>query len=152
GDERGFPGADRAAGYLAARMAGGARSAIDPVRARDRILRGAGVARVARGHSRLHVVDLSGDPSISESDRTCGGVCRDAAAHHLARHLRAVAAFAPNGAIFDRHWQGFPSPYHRPRPLALSHRDDLHSLLHRDRAAAVPGAGLVLVAEILQRA
>ena len=36
--------------------------------------------------------------------------------------------------------------------LALSHGGDLHSLFRRDRAAAVPGAGVVVAAEILQRA
>ena len=56
------------------------------------------------------------------------------------------------GAVCDRHRQGLSAAHHRPRPLALCHRGDLHPLFRRDRAAAVPGAGVVVAAEILQRA
>ena len=56
------------------------------------------------------------------------------------------------GRFCDRHRQGLSTAHHRPRPLALLHRGDLHSLFRRDRAAAVPGAGVVIAAAILQRA
>src|SRR5262249_58676669 len=121
-----------------------ARIAADPVRALDRIVRGAGAARPARGHPRVHLVDLSGDPPISEPDRACRRLCRDVAAADVARHLRAVAALEPGCAIFYRDRQGISPTHHRPRPMALSHSDDLHSLLRRDRAAAVPGPGMVV--------
>ena len=41
----------------------------DPVRALDRIVRGAGAARAAGRHPGLHLVDLPGDPPVSEPDR-----------------------------------------------------------------------------------
>src|SRR5262249_37386115 len=72
----------------------------------DRIVRGAGAARPARGHPRLHLVDLSSHPPISEPDRACRRLCRDAAAADVARHLCAVAALEPGCAIFDRDRQG----------------------------------------------
>ena len=43
--------------------------AADPVRARDRVVRGAGAARPAGRHPRLHLGDLPGDPPVSEPDR-----------------------------------------------------------------------------------
>ena len=93
--ERGLRAANCPADHLAAGLAGGAGIAPHPVRALDRIVRGAGAARAARGHPRLHVLDLSGHPSISEPDRTRRRLCRDAAAADVARHLRAVAALEP---------------------------------------------------------
>src|SRR5262249_41239700 len=150
--ERGLGAANCATHHLAAGMAGGAWIAADPIRALDRIVRSAGAARPARGHPRVYLVDLSGDPPISEPNRACRRLCRDIAAADVARHLCAVAALEPGRAIFDRDREGISPAHHRPRPLALSHGDDLHSLLRRDRAAAVPGAGMVVAAEILQRA
>ena len=67
GDERSLGAADRAADHAAAGLAGSARIASDPVRARDRIVRGAGSARAPGRYPRLHIVDLPGDPPISES-------------------------------------------------------------------------------------
>ena len=144
--------ADRAPHHLEARLAGGARLALDPVRARDRIVRGAGAARPAGRHPGLYLVDLPGDPPISEPDRARLRLCGDAAADHLARHLFAVAALEPGRALLHRDRQGLSAAHHRPRPLALSHGGDLHPLFRRHRAAAVPGAGVVVAAEILQRA
>ena len=152
GDERRLGAADRAADHFAAGLAGGARIAADPVRALDRIVRGAGAARAPGRHPRLHVVDLPGDPPVSEPDRACRRLCGDAAAADLARHLRAVAALASGRSVRDGHRQGVSPAHHRSRPLALSHGGDLHPVLRRDRAVAVPGAGVVVAAEILQRA
>ena len=53
--------------------------AADPVRALARIVRGAGAARPAGRHPGLYVVDLSGDPSISEPDRARRVLCDHAA-------------------------------------------------------------------------
>src|SRR5262249_24434812 len=89
--ERGLGAANCATDHLAVGMAGGARIAADPIRAFDRIVRGAGAARPARGHPRVYLVDLSGDPPISEPDRACRRLCGDAAAADVARHLCAVA-------------------------------------------------------------
>ena len=44
-------------------------SLLDPVRALARIVRGAGAARAAGRHPGLYVVDLPGDPPVSEPDR-----------------------------------------------------------------------------------
>ena len=118
-DERRLGAAGRVADHLEARLAGGARLAADPVRALDRIVRGAGAARAAGRHPRLHLVDLPGDPPISEPDRACRRLCGDAAAAHLARHLRAVAALQPGRAVFHRDRQGLSPAHHRSRPLAL---------------------------------
>ena len=92
GDERRLGGADRAPHHAEARLAGGAGIAADPVRARDRVVRGAGAARAAGRHPRLHLVDLPGDPPVSEPGRARRRLCGDLAAAHLARHLCAVAA------------------------------------------------------------
>ena len=54
--------------------------------------------------------------------------------------------------ILDRDRQGLPPAHDGPRPLALSHRGAVHPLLRDDRAAAVPGAGVVVAAAVLQRA
>src|SRR5262249_42935837 len=56
--ERGLGAANCATDHLAVGMAGGARIAADPIRAFDRIVRGAGAARPARGHPRVYLVDL----------------------------------------------------------------------------------------------
>ena len=79
--------AGRLAHHLAARLAGGARLAPDPVRAVDRIVRGAGAARTAGRHPGLHVGDLPGGPSIPEPDRARLRLRGHAAPDHLGRHL-----------------------------------------------------------------
>src|SRR5262249_41438642 len=110
--ERGLGAANCATHHLAAGMARGAWIAADPIRALDRIVRSTGAARPARGHPRVYLVDLSGDPPISEPDRACRRLCRDIAAADVARHLRAVAALEPGCAIFDRDRQGIsPAPH-----------------------------------------
>ena len=55
-------------------------------------------------------------------------------------------------AVLDRHRQGLPPAHHRPRPLALVRGLAVRAVFPGDRAAAVPGAGVVVAAEILQRA
>jgi hypothetical protein len=84
--------ADGVADHPQARLAGRARIAADPVRALDRIIRGAGAARAARRHPRLYFVDLPGDSPVPEPARACLRLCRDAPASHFARDLRASAA------------------------------------------------------------
>ena len=151
-DERRLDPADRLSHHLQARLAGGARLAADPVRARDRIVRGAGAARAAGRHPRLYLGDLPGDPPVSEPDRARVVLCDHAAGAVLLRHLSAVAAVLSELALLDRHRQGLPPAHHRPRPLALVRGVAVRALLRRHRAAAVPGAGVDVAAEILQRA
>ena len=55
-------------------------------------------------------------------------------------------------ALLDRHRQGLPPAHHRSRPLALVRGLAVRALFPGDRAAAVPGAGVDVAAEILQRA
>ena len=105
---------------LQAGLAGGGGLAPDPVGARGRIVRGAGAARPAGRHPGLHLVDLSGDPPISEPGRARLRLCGDAPADDLGRHLSAIAAVAAGRALRHRHRQGLPAAHHRPRPLALS--------------------------------
>ena len=151
-DERCFGAAGRAPHYAQARMAGGVRRAADPVRALDRIVRGAGAARAAGRHPRLYVVDLRGDPPVSEPDRARRRLRGDAPRSDVVRHLCAGPAVTPRRALRHRHRQGLPAAHHRPRRLASCRGGVLRALLHRYRAAAVLRAGLDFIAEILQRA
>ena len=54
--------------------------------------------------------------------------------------------------LLDGDRQGLPPAPHRPRPLALPHRGDLHRLLSADRRRPAVRPGLVLDPEVLQRA
>ena len=92
------------------------------------------------------------DPPVSEPDRARVVLRDHAAGAVLLRHLSAVAAVLSELALLDRHRQGLPPAHHRPRPLALVRGRAVRPLLPRDRAAAVPGAGVDVAAEILLRA
>jgi hypothetical protein len=118
-DERGFRAAGRAPDHLAAGLAGRGGLAPDPAGAGHRIVRGPGAARPAGRHPCLYVVDLSGDPPISEPGRPRLRLCGDASADDLGRHLSAVAAVRAGREIRHRHRQGLPAAHHRPRRLAL---------------------------------
>ena len=131
-----------------------ARLAADPVRARDRIVRGAGAARAAGRHPGLSprrstrrsiaIRARSGSPSAYAVTLLL---------HHLARHLLRSRGSPSQGARYSTvTGKGF-----RPRTIDLGRWRYLTAAIFilyfcRHRAAAVPGAAVVVAAEVLQRA
>ena len=84
----------RLADHAQALLAGDLRHVADPVRPRDRVVRGAGAAWASGRHPGLHVGDLPGDPPVPEQDRARLGV-----RGHAARRSRRSASSSSLAAV-----------------------------------------------------
>ena len=94
----------------------------DPVRARDRVVRGAGAARPAGRHRGVHLVDLPGGAPLPEPDRPRFGLRHDAAGDHDASASTVpVAPLEPGSKYATMTGKGFRPRADRSRPLALVH-------------------------------
>ena len=138
---------------LQARLAGGSRDDADPLRALDRIVRGAGAARDCRSASRC-----SPRRSTRRSTAIRARSASPPPTPWRCSLLTTVGIYAQSrlssqGARYaTMTGKGF-----RPRTidlgkLALVHGGDLRPLLRADRGAAVPGAVVVVVPAVLHRA
>ena len=97
-----------------------------------------------------HLGDLPGDPPVSEPDRARVGLRDHAARCYAASASTSQSRLSYQGSRYlHRHRQGLPPAHHRSRPLALVRGGAVRRSISCDRAAAVPGAGVDVAAEVL---
>ena len=101
--------------HAAADVAGDLRDAADPVRARDRVVRGAGAARPAGRHRGVHLGDLPGGAPLSEPGRPRVGLRGDAARSSRPLGVYFASRLSARGSAIRHHdRQGVP-----PAPIDL---------------------------------
>ena len=109
---------------------------------------------LAGGHRGVHLVDLPGHPPVSEPDRPRFVLRGDAAVDHHGRACTSSRACPSQGSKYSTMTgKGFRPRTDRPRRAgATSTAAIFCRLFPADRGAALPGAAVVVVPEVLQRA